>query len=94
MVVTSLSEIAWLLNIRGNALPYGPFLKAFVIVSKDQLRLYTDATLPNTVRKHLYTEACVNENCVRYLIYIFLEELRALFVQLNFVYAYVYEFVV
>lgn len=66
LVITSLSEIAWLLNIRGFDLPYGPFLKAFVVVSKDQLHLYTSLEkLTPEVRTHLATEACVSPHCAR-----------------------------
>ncbi|KAK7571224.1 hypothetical protein V9T40_014828 [Parthenolecanium corni] len=66
IVITSLSEIAWLLNIRGFDLPYGPFLKAYVIVTKDQLHLYTAADkLDATLHSHLYTNSCVSAYCTR-----------------------------
>lgn len=66
MVVTALDEIAWLLNIRGHDIPYGPFLRAYVILSKDQVYLYTDPTkLSDEVRKHLRTDNCVSAHCVR-----------------------------
>lgn len=67
MVVTALDEIAWLLNIRGYDIPYGPFLKSYVIISKDQLHLYTDTVkLSPDVRRHLHTENCFSAHCTRY----------------------------
>ncbi|XP_050428799.1 xaa-Pro aminopeptidase ApepP-like [Adelges cooleyi] len=66
MIVTALDEIAWLLNIRGHDIPYGPFLKSYVIISKDQLHLYADLSkLSSDVRKHLRTENCYSAHCVR-----------------------------
>ncbi|KAK6644806.1 hypothetical protein RUM43_001079 [Polyplax serrata] len=41
MIVTALDEIAWLLNIRGKDMAYSPFIKAYLIVERDGLRLYT-----------------------------------------------------
>ncbi|VVC30469.1 Hypothetical protein CINCED_3A013194 [Cinara cedri] len=66
MVVTALDEIAWLLNIRGYDIPYGPFLKSYAIVSKDQLHLYTDQEkLSMSVRQHLHTDNCFSAHCAR-----------------------------
>lgn len=72
MVLTSLSEIAWLLNIRAYDLPYGPFLKAYVIVTKDQLHLYTaTGKLTEEIHTHLYTNSCVSAYCTRFTISLF-----------------------
>jgi Xaa-Pro aminopeptidase len=66
MVVTSLGEIAWLLNIRGNALPYSPFVQAFVVVSRDQLHLFMDKKLVQPIRSHLLiADSCSSEYCTR-----------------------------
>jgi len=66
MVVTALDEIAWLLNIRGYDIPYGPFLKSYAIVSKDQLHLYTNQhKLSSDVRRHLRAENCFSAHCAR-----------------------------
>lgn len=66
MVVTALDEIAWLLNIRGYDIPYGPFLKSYAIISKDQLHLYADiAKLSPDVRRHLKIDSCISAYCVR-----------------------------
>lgn len=66
MVVTALDEIAWLLNIRGYDIPYGPFVKSYAIISKDQLHLYIDSVkLSPIVRKHLLTDNCYSAHCAR-----------------------------
>lgn len=66
IVITALSEIAWLLNIRGFDLQYGPYLKAYLLVTKDQVHIYTaQDKLVKAVKEHLATEACVTANCVK-----------------------------
>ncbi|CAH4035697.1 unnamed protein product [Pieris brassicae] len=40
MIVTALDEVAWLLNLRGKDLPYAPLLKAFVLVTHRDVRIY------------------------------------------------------
>lgn len=73
MVVTALDEVAWLLNIRGRDLPYAPLLKAFVIVSTTDFRVYTPAgKLSMPVREALSAYNCyANTNtaldCTKYL---------------------------
>ena len=34
MVVTALDEIAWLFNIRGEAIPYSPVVRAYAFITK------------------------------------------------------------
>lgn len=66
MVITALDEIAWLLNIRGRDIPYTPVLRSYVIITKDQIRLYVDQNkLSDGVRKQLHTENCFSAYCVR-----------------------------
>lgn len=66
IVITSLSEIGWLLNIRGFDLPYSPFVKAYCVVTRDQLHLFINTEkLTPEVHKHLYTESCVSAYCTR-----------------------------
>ncbi|XP_052749222.1 xaa-Pro aminopeptidase 1 isoform X1 [Galleria mellonella] len=66
MVVTSLDEVAWLLNIRGKDLPYAPLLKAFVIVSTRDVRVYAPpGKLSMPVREALAVYNCFNNNCTR-----------------------------
>ncbi|RVE53172.1 hypothetical protein evm_002269 [Chilo suppressalis] len=66
MVVTALDEVAWLLNVRGRDLPYAPLLKAFVIVSKRDLRVYAPpGKLSMPVREALAVYNCYSTNCTR-----------------------------
>ncbi|XP_075217070.1 xaa-Pro aminopeptidase 1-like isoform X2 [Lycorma delicatula] len=66
IVITALDEIAWLLNIRGRDIPYNPVLRSYVILTKDQIRLYVNQSkLNDGVRKQLHTEGCFNAYCVR-----------------------------
>lgn len=41
-VLTSLDEIAWLLNIRGFDIPFGAVFFAYAIVTETDLKLFTD----------------------------------------------------
>lgn len=68
MVVTSLSEIAWLLNIRGRDIPYNPFVKSYVIISHSEVRLYVDKWKleKNNITKHLNIEYGVRMYSVLY----------------------------
>ncbi|KAL7726902.1 hypothetical protein ACLKA6_019122 [Drosophila palustris] len=66
MVVTSLTEIAYLLNIRGTDIPYTPVVKSFVIVTHKNIYLYVDkAKMSFNIDMHLRLD-CFNENCVTY----------------------------
>ncbi|CAB3239072.1 unnamed protein product [Arctia plantaginis] len=66
MVVTALDEVAWLLNIRGRDLPYAPLLKAFVIVSMREVRIFVPAgKLSLHVRDSLAVFNCYSSNCTR-----------------------------
>lgn len=42
IIVTTLDEIAWVLNIRGGDVPYSKLLEAYLIISKTDVILYTD----------------------------------------------------
>lgn len=41
-VVTSLDDIGWLLNIRGNDVEYFPLLLSYAVIQKDGVELYVD----------------------------------------------------
>lgn len=41
-VITSLDEIAWVLNIRGFDIPFGTVFFAYAIITLDGLKLFTD----------------------------------------------------
>lgn len=68
MIITALSEITWLLNIRGRDIPYNPFVKSYVIISQDEVRLYVDnwKLTKNNVEKHLNIEYGVRIYSVLY----------------------------
>ncbi|KAJ9600135.1 hypothetical protein L9F63_009545, partial [Diploptera punctata] len=66
MIVTALDEIAWLLNIRGYDIPYNPLVLAYVIVSRDDINMYTNVTkLSTEVELHLKARNCFSDSCVR-----------------------------
>ncbi|KAL5272992.1 XPNPEP2 family protein [Megaselia abdita] len=66
MVVTSLTEIAYLLNIRGKDIPYTPVVKGYLLVTIKEIIFYTS---PEKVamdgQLHLKSEPCYNDNCVQ-----------------------------
>ncbi|XP_058987893.1 xaa-Pro aminopeptidase 2-like [Musca domestica] len=65
MIVTSLTEIAYLLNIRGRDLPFTPVIKAYLIVSHHDIFLYVDRfKMTLEVSAHLHTD-CYNSLCVK-----------------------------
>ena len=41
-LLTSVDDIMWLLNIRGNDVKYSPLLTSFAIVGKHQILLFTE----------------------------------------------------
>lgn len=71
MIVTSLDEVAWLLNVRGRDVPYAPLLKAFVIVGMRDVRVYAPpGKLSMPVREALAVYNCYasSNNCTRYAV--------------------------
>ncbi|XP_053947051.1 xaa-Pro aminopeptidase 2 [Anastrepha ludens] len=65
MVITSLTEIAYLLNIRGLDIPYTPVVKSYLVVSHDEIFFYVDySKMTQGVDYHLHTD-CYNERCVK-----------------------------
>lgn len=40
MLITELSEIMWVLNLRGDDIPYNPFIISFLLVKKDGKHIY------------------------------------------------------
>lgn len=74
MVVTALDEVAWLLNIRGRDLPYAPLLKAFVVISMREVRVYAPpGKLSMPVREALAVYNCYSNNCTRFAYLLFLD---------------------
>lgn len=52
-VISSLDDIAWLLNIRGNDIPYNPVVVSFVLMDKKNTFLFIDA---EKISKELLSE--------------------------------------
>ena len=46
-VVTSLDDVCWILNVRGNDVAYSPLFLSYMIISMDQVDLYVDETKLN-----------------------------------------------
>lgn len=70
MVVTSLDEIAWLLNIRGRDVPFSPFLRSYVILDMNNVFLYVNSSqLHNrSVLETLHSESnLLQTDSVRYV---------------------------
>lgn len=56
-LLTSLDDIAWLMNIRGNDVNYSPLFTAFGLVTPDQFLLFADdARIPETLKSDLETD--------------------------------------
>lgn len=54
VIVSTLDEVAWLLNIRGADIENSPVVVAYVVVTKDKATLYVDETkISSDVRGHL-----------------------------------------
>lgn len=61
MVITALDEISWLLNIRGRDIPHAPLLKAFVIVTLKDVKVFAPpGKLSMPVREALMVSNCFN----------------------------------
>lgn len=69
MVVTSLTEIAYLLNLRGADYRYIPVFNAYLIVTEWDVVLYTNRTKVSTEAQLMMnfdfqTNSCFKEKCV------------------------------
>lgn len=66
MIVTSLTEIAYLFNLRGYDVPYTPVFKAYAIVTFSDVYLYTNINkVTEGVHLHLNSKAChLERDCV------------------------------
>ena len=59
-VATMLDEVAWLLNLRGNDVPFNPVFFAFAIITQDACHFYVDESqLSEDARKHLGSQVTV-----------------------------------
>ncbi|XP_071529828.1 xaa-Pro aminopeptidase 1-like [Panulirus ornatus] len=65
LVVTTLDEVAWLLNLRGHDIPYNPVFRSYVLVTNNSVTLYTPADkVTPEVESHLHAGDCATVNCV------------------------------
>jgi Xaa-Pro aminopeptidase len=70
MVVTSLTEIAYLLNLRGGDFTYTPVFRAYLIVSQREVILYTNPAKVSMqaqlkINFDFNTKTCIDEKiCV------------------------------
>lgn len=56
-VISSLDDIAWLLNLRGSDIPCNPVFLSFLILKKEQALLYADAdAFPELLKSSLKSE--------------------------------------
>ncbi|XP_053657769.1 xaa-Pro aminopeptidase 1 [Anopheles marshallii] len=66
MIVTSLTEVAYLLNLRGSDIPHVPVFKAYLLVTHRELILYTNTSRETLgLKNHLKAHSCHNEHCVQ-----------------------------
>lgn len=47
ILVSDLAEIAWLLNLRGNDIPYSRLFYGYVLIGKSETWLFSDSIIPN-----------------------------------------------
>jgi Xaa-Pro aminopeptidase len=53
-LLTSLSNIAWILNLRGSDIPYNPFFYAYLLVGRENITLFVqEEAFGHEVRKVL-----------------------------------------
>jgi len=65
MVVTALDEIAWLFNIRGEAIPYSPVVRAYAVITQSSIYLYLSGEVSQAVINHLNSGGCRgSKDCV------------------------------
>jgi Xaa-Pro aminopeptidase len=71
MVVTSLTEIAYLLNLRGKDFKYIPVFRAYLVVSQE-IYLYTNTSRVSEATElmmnyYIRDKACLKQPCVMYV---------------------------
>ena len=59
-VLTSLDDIAWLLNIRGNDVAYNPVVLSYLLLGKKEIRLYLNESVLGTKEKEELDEAGIS----------------------------------
>ncbi|XP_070000806.1 uncharacterized protein [Penaeus vannamei] len=65
LVLTALDEVAWMLNLRGNDIPYNPVFRSYLVVGRDSVELYIPGgKITPTVDNHLRVNQCGDQECV------------------------------
>ena len=59
-VLTSLDDIAWLLNIRGNDVAYNPVVLSYLLLGKKEIRLYLNESVLGTKEKEELEKAGIS----------------------------------
>jgi len=59
-VLTSLDDIAWLLNVRGNDVDYNPVVLSYLLLSKEEIRFYVNEEVLNESTKIFLAKAGVS----------------------------------
>lgn len=58
LVIHSLEAICWLLNLRGNDIPYNPFMIAYAIITQNAVTLFVDpCKMTEEVRAYVHAQA-------------------------------------
>ncbi|XP_060524186.1 xaa-Pro aminopeptidase 1-like isoform X2 [Cylas formicarius] len=57
MVVTSLDEVAWLLNLRGRDVPFSPFVRSYVLFDMTSITLYVNSSQLESFNVMSYLQA-------------------------------------
>lgn len=55
-ILSTLEDIGWLLNLRGNDIEYNPFVLAYAIISMERVLLFTDISKFSTEIKNYFNE--------------------------------------
>ncbi|XP_068204173.1 uncharacterized protein [Palaemon carinicauda] len=80
LVLTALDEIAWLLNLRGDDIPFNPVFRSYVILGTKSMEVYLpQGKITPAIDHHLRVNQCDGQECVRINNYLtVLDRLRAL----------------
>lgn len=58
-VLTSLDDICWILNMRGNDIEFFPFVLSYAIITMDEMHLYINDAKLNAEMKEIFAKDCV-----------------------------------
>ncbi|CAL4094121.1 unnamed protein product, partial [Meganyctiphanes norvegica] len=64
LVITTLEEAAWLLNLRSKGGSFTPVFDSFVIVTDEQVELYLKINNTSDIENHLNVHGCHQNPCV------------------------------